>query len=410
MEQIQQQALLSLKVSFAALNELRQQEHEAQLAEATAQWQCERERLDALAYRRKVVMQKDEIAELRSRVAVFEKAAHAAHQATPERPQHDVTPDRLPARSVDSTHGGYDLGISGQDFCSTQETMDSHPQLPGRSPSKAGRRGKVSAAIKSPVRSQGGAGKGVAGEWKRKQRAGKAAPPSPSIVAFLSPSSLSPSKHARKPHHHRWRQPSAAGEASTAGIHVNATGPAVGEGSTAVLLRSRPASAAVGDMRQAAASDAPGAETADRVIDLTQADDTAGGSDPALADARTTQLYPRAPTPALQDAPRPGEPGYKYQAVVRKKDERAALQGFECLDCKRFYEALQTWNGNMQGLPACGHAVAGQQASHAAAGAQVDREQLRQDGSRHRYQYAPPNTPDGFWDMGFADSLDSRMH
>ena len=30
-----------------------------------------------------------------------------------------------------------------------------------------------------------------------------------------------------------------------------------------------------------------------------------------------------------------------------------------------------------------------------------------QNGSRHRYQYKPPDTPTRFWDMGFGDSLDS---
>ena len=29
----------------------------------------------------------------------------------------------------------------------------------------------------------------------------------------------------------------------------------------------------------------------------------------------------------------------------------------------------------------------------------VSREDLRQAGSRHRYRYAPPPTPDAFWDM-----------
>ena len=36
-------------------------------------------------------------------------------------------------------------------------------------------------------------------------------------------------------------------------------------------------------------------------------------------------------------------------------------------------------------------------------------EQMREDGSRHRYRYAPPATPEGFWDMGFLDSQDSRV-
>ena len=34
----------------------------------------------------------------------------------------------------------------------------------------------------------------------------------------------------------------------------------------------------------------------------------------------------------------------------------------------------------------------------------VTRDQLRQNASRHRYHFAPPATPPGFWDMGFMDS------
>ena len=40
------------------------------------------------------------------------------------------------------------------------------------------------------------------------------------------------------------------------------------------------------------------------------------------------------------------------------------------------------------------------------AGAGALRQQLRQDGSRHRYRHAPPDTPPGFWKVGFpGDSL-----
>ena len=33
---------------------------------------------------------------------------------------------------------------------------------------------------------------------------------------------------------------------------------------------------------------------------------------------------------------------------------------------------------------------------------------MKQDASRHRYKFLPPPTPEGFWDMGFGDSLDTR--
>lgn len=47
---------------------------------------------------------------------------------------------------------------------------------------------------------------------------------------------------------------------------------------------------------------------------------------------------------------------------------------------------------------------AGARADGPSAGAQ--RDALRQEGSRHRYRYAPPNTPPGFWKVGFpGDSL-----
>ncbi len=40
----------------------------------------------------------------------------------------------------------------------------------------------------------------------------------------------------------------------------------------------------------------------------------------------------------------------------------------------------------------------------ASAPEKVTRDELRQNASRHRYHYAPPPTPPGFWDMGFMDT------
>ena len=64
--------------------------------------------------------------------------------------------------------------------------------------------------------------------------------------------------------------------------------------------------------------------------------------------------------------------------------------------------------------PACpvhGFASAGnggrENAPPAKAGVDVDA--LRQEVSRHRAQWKRPDTQPGFWDMGFMDSLDSRV-
>ena len=51
--------------------------------------------------------------------------------------------------------------------------------------------------------------------------------------------------------------------------------------------------------------------------------------------------------------------GYKYKETVRKKAEREELTGVECVDCKKFYAAVETWGGAGD-MPACGHPVRGE--------------------------------------------------
>jgi hypothetical protein len=66
----------------------------------------------------------------------------------------------------------------------------------------------------------------------------------------------------------------------------------------------------------------------------------------------------------------------KFQEVVRKKADRAALPGHACEDCRGFYQTILD-----QGI--------------------INKEQLQeclQDCSRHKSRYAPQNTPPGFWD------------
>jgi len=68
---------------------------------------------------------------------------------------------------------------------------------------------------------------------------------------------------------------------------------------------------------------------------------------------------------------------FKYQEVVRNKEERAALPAFECDQCRKFYEAL---------------------------GEGVDRNKMVQHCSRHRARDEVPDTPPDYWQMSFPSS------
>lgn len=113
--------------------------------------------------------------------------------------------------------------------------------------------------------------------------------------------------------------------------------------------------------------------------------------------------------------PDPAGPSFKYCEVVRGKEARENLAGWDCAQCRAFYDALSTWGAVVAGTaPVCGHVLKiprsrGMDAAPVAPRPQgPDAAQLLQNGSRHRHRYAPPETPQGFWDLGFNDSLDSR--
>ncbi|KAL5199651.1 hypothetical protein ABZP36_020854 [Zizania latifolia] len=80
---------------------------------------------------------------------------------------------------------------------------------------------------------------------------------------------------------------------------------------------------------------------------------------------------------------------FKYTEPVRKKADRENLKGVECKQCKKFYDAvLPDGRSNGDGADStsmrCEH----------------------HDGvSRHRYRYAPPLTPEGFWNIGFESEM-----
>jgi hypothetical protein len=65
---------------------------------------------------------------------------------------------------------------------------------------------------------------------------------------------------------------------------------------------------------------------------------------------------------------------------VRSKTLRAALPGFTCEECLKFYETMQ------------------QQGIYCMSDSQVRRDIL-QGCSRHKARWTPPSTPEGFWNL-----------
>ena len=94
---------------------------------------------------------------------------------------------------------------------------------------------------------------------------------------------------------------------------------------------------------------------------------------------------PAAPAPAPAPAPTMREPGgFAYQAVVRKKCERAKMPGHFCDQCQGFIDATKD------------------QLSAA------DVRKLQDECSRHKAYHPPPGTPEGFWELSFMDSQEKR--
>ncbi|KAF5198583.1 gamma response [Thalictrum thalictroides] len=85
---------------------------------------------------------------------------------------------------------------------------------------------------------------------------------------------------------------------------------------------------------------------------------------------------------------RTGDRGFKYVEPVRKKSDRENLKGFECKQCKKFYDAVIPDKGknadNNNTNFCCEH---------------------HEGVSRHRFKYVPPSTPEGFWNIGFESEM-----
>lgn len=65
-------------------------------------------------------------------------------------------------------------------------------------------------------------------------------------------------------------------------------------------------------------------------------------------------------------------PGRKVKEVIRKKDDRARLEGFDCEECEKLYKALKGYDHRT--FQAC---------------------------TRHRAKHVPTDTPENFWRLTF---------
>ncbi|TMW68001.1 hypothetical protein Poli38472_007673 [Pythium oligandrum] len=74
------------------------------------------------------------------------------------------------------------------------------------------------------------------------------------------------------------------------------------------------------------------------------------------------------------------ENAFAYVEVVRNRAERASLPGHDCLECRKYYQALD-------GLISA-----------------EEIENQMNKCSRHRARFEPYNTPDDFWRLSFPDS------
>ena len=82
------------------------------------------------------------------------------------------------------------------------------------------------------------------------------------------------------------------------------------------------------------------------------------------------------------------EPSYKYHEVVRNKEKRRAMKGYECEQCREFYDAIK--KGDHKG--------------------EFNRQEMVCKHSRHRSNHTPELTPKGFWNIDFVDSPGYEHH
>jgi hypothetical protein len=88
----------------------------------------------------------------------------------------------------------------------------------------------------------------------------------------------------------------------------------------------------------------------------------------------------------IQNQNHPSKEHFKYKEVVRGKNAREALKGFDCEQCGGFFNAVLEGKGSEV----------------------YNRNDLICKCSRHRSKWSPDKTPKDFWEMSFADSIAAR--
>jgi hypothetical protein len=91
--------------------------------------------------------------------------------------------------------------------------------------------------------------------------------------------------------------------------------------------------------------------------------------------------YPKPPPQKNTNTEEP------YCEVVRNKAERQKLKAFDCAECGKFIDAIM--EDDLEGV--------------------YNRHELM-CASRHRHQFTPPDTPEDFWELSFADSIARRRN
>ncbi|GJE97035.1 DNA repair protein endonuclease SAE2/CtIP C-terminus-domain-containing protein [Phanerochaete sordida] len=108
-----------------------------------------------------------------------------------------------------------------------------------------------------------------------------------------------------------------------------------------------------------------------------------------------------------------GEAGFKYEEVVRNKQERRRLHGTDCECCRDYYEAVGPLPARLQAplwrTPPSSPAKRRPGHSHLANDSSgdehdVDVQDHKQQISRHRARWEAPKTPPGYWNIGFPDT------
>ena len=94
--------------------------------------------------------------------------------------------------------------------------------------------------------------------------------------------------------------------------------------------------------------------------------------------------YKKSPTTISNQISVPKSADFPYVEVVRKKSERSLLPAYTCNECQAFANAMM--------------ASKDRDGNHF-----FDPKDVVQECSRHRSRFTPPSTPDGFWEMSFAD-------